>query len=693
MHRLCSMVILILAVSMLVGTAWAEGEKLVARPLTPQEIHDFELPEGTQHSAGLFTVGVGQPVYLEALVEKEASVSGVTWTLAAKPSGSDAALQPSPLGPEIPIYSPGNREVHDVAGRQLLVPDVTGQYTVDVAVGDTMLTANITAATYVGVGTVGGTEPEFPQCAMCHPDIATLWAATGHATMFEEAIDGLKSSHYNAGCLECHTVGLDEAPGAVNGGFDDVASDVGWSFPVDEEGEPLLMHGNWDAVPEELKAVSNIQCENCHGPGSEHQADPAKTSISLSAGDCGVCHDEQPYHTKNLEWNNSRHAVATRYPTGEGRESCVACHSGVGFIQMVKTGEIQSTEWEAITCQVCHDPHDPTNPYQLREVGDVLLGNGEVVTEGGTGKLCMNCHKSRRNVDEYVLEFHRHYGPHHGPQGDMIAGTGAVEYGGEIASTGHIYATEDGCASCHMQGVARDDPAHLQVGAHTFRMVWDAGTPDAPEDDVDRTAVCVDCHGPMDSFDLPRADYDGDGDVEGVQTEVKDLMEVLAMALPPVGENAVEVVEEYTPEQLKAAYNYEFVLEDKSYGIHNTKYTVGMLKASIKDLTGERIVTAVDDEAAIEPLAYDLAQNYPNPFNPTTHIEYSLPTEGAVRLVVTDALGQTVRELVNGFETAGRHTVTWDGRDVAGSEVATGIYFYRLESNGFRSMRKMVLVR
>jgi len=118
-------------------------------------------------------------------------------------------------------------------------------------------------------------------------------------------------------------------------------------------------------------------------------------------------------------------------------------------------------------------------------------------------------------------------------------------------------------------------------------------------------------------------------------------MEVLSMALPPLGEADVAVDTTYTPAQLKAAYNYEFVLEDKSYGIHNTKYTVGMLKASIKDLTGEKIITAVDDEAvAISPLAYDLSQNYPNPFNPTTHIEYSLPKDGAVRLVVTDDFGR-----------------------------------------------------
>lgn len=685
MHRSCSVVMLVLAVSVLAGAAsvWAEAPtgEIILQAISPRDIVLMELPEGTQTSSGLSAVGVGTPVYLRfgGTDPDEGEITGGEFTLSGKPSGSGAALVAGP------------------SDMMTLLPDVTGQYTVELVVTDDQGEASapvsqvITAGTWVGVGTVGGATPDVGkgQCGLCHADQTALWQETDHASMLQRGLDGIASSHYGPNCISCHSVGYNAAETAVNDGFDDRAAALGWAFP------DTLVPGTWAALPAELKEVSDIQCETCHGPGSEHKGAPGTIATSMGSGVCAVCHDSGSHHIFPYEWSFSKHSVTTTSGTGEGRENCAKCHSGRGFAEYVSKGAVENPEYAPIGCATCHDPHSAENAHHLRKIDDVELGNGEVVTEGGLGKLCMNCHKSRRNVDEYVKEYHGHYGPHHGPQADMLAGTGAVEYGGKMASSGHIYAAEDACVTCHMApGIHEEVPGQFKVGEHSFAMGWDGDTPDDPSDDVLNVDVCIECHGPMESFDIPRADYDGDGTVEGVQTEVKDLMEVLAMALPPVGEAEVEVTEEYTPEQLMAAYNYEFVLEDKSYGIHNTKYTVGMLKGAIKDLTGQRIVTAAEEETAvISPLAYALSQNYPNPFNPTTHIEYSLPKDGTVHLMVTDALGQTVRELVNGFETAGRHTVVWDGRDVAGSDVATGIYFYRLESNGFLSTRKMVLVR
>ena len=99
--------------------------------------------------------------------------------------------------------------------------------------------------------------------------------------------------------------------------------------------------------------------------------------------------------------------------------------------------------------------------------------------------------------------------------------------------------------------------------------------------------------------------------------------------------------------------------------------------------------------AGIESLPFEflLEQNYPNPFNPETRIEFSLPTAGDVSLVVYDVLGRTVRSLGSGSYTAGRHTVTWDGRDTYGQSVASGVYFYRLDAGGTVLTRKMMLVK
>lgn len=88
-----------------------------------------------------------------------------------------------------------------------------------------------------------------------------------------------------------------------------------------------------------------------------------------------------------------------------------------------------------------------------------------------------------------------------------------------------------------------------------------------------------------------------------------------------------------------------------------------------------------------------LKQNTPNPFNPTTDISFVLKDAGNVSLKVYDVTGRTVKTLVDGERNAGVHTVTWDGTDATGASAASGIYFYRIEFDGYTEARKMVLMK
>jgi hypothetical protein len=88
------------------------------------------------------------------------------------------------------------------------------------------------------------------------------------------------------------------------------------------------------------------------------------------------------------------------------------------------------------------------------------------------------------------------------------------------------------------------------------------------------------------------------------------------------------------------------------------------------------------------PRGFDLAQNYPNPFNPATTIRFSLPHRKYVNLSVYNTLGQLVLTLVNGNFDAGYHDVKFDA-----SQMASGIYFYRLSAGSFISTKKMVLLK
>lgn len=99
------------------------------------------------------------------------------------------------------------------------------------------------------------------------------------------------------------------------------------------------------------------------------------------------------------------------------------------------------------------------------------------------------------------------------------------------------------------------------------------------------------------------------------------------------------------------------------------------------------------------PTAYKLYQNYPNPFNPATTIKYELPVPSSVTLTIYNILGQKVKSLVNGVEDAGVQLVQWDGKNDAGANVATGVYFYRLEARAmsgnasFTQVKKMLMIR
>jgi hypothetical protein len=107
--------------------------------------------------------------------------------------------------------------------------------------------------------------------------------------------------------------------------------------------------------------------------------------------------------------------------------------------------------------------------------------------------------------------------------------------------------------------------------------------------------------------------------------------------------------------------------------------------------------TAVGESSAL-PVDYALSGNYPNPFNPTTTISFGLPEPSEVTLKVYSVLGQEVATLVEGTRQAGYSQVVWNVKNYAGSQLSSGVYFYRLTAVGisgktFVDQRKMLLLR
>ncbi|MFC1501774.1 T9SS type A sorting domain-containing protein [bacterium] len=103
------------------------------------------------------------------------------------------------------------------------------------------------------------------------------------------------------------------------------------------------------------------------------------------------------------------------------------------------------------------------------------------------------------------------------------------------------------------------------------------------------------------------------------------------------------------------------------------------------------IESGVEDDDPALPTEITLHQNYPNPFNMQTEIVYEIPVSGMVHLAIYNVQGRLIRTLVDGHELSGRKTVSWDGRDMEGKEVSSGMYICRLRTDDFIDMKKMIL--
>lgn len=131
--------------------------------------------------------------------------------------------------------------------------------------------------------------------------------------------------------------------------------------------------------------------------------------------------------------------------------------------------------------------------------------------------------------------------------------------------------------------------------------------------------------------------------------------------------------------------------QQQNYSYPDKKLSSGKYKYRLKqiDYNGNFEFYNLQNDVIIgTPVKFSLSQNYPNPSNPVSRIDYDIPENGNVALIVYDLLGREVKTLVNQKQLSGYYTVTFDG-----TNFASGIYFYRLITDGCKETRKMLLIK
>lgn len=302
------------------------------------------------------------------------------------------------------------------------------------------------------------------------------------------------------------------------------------------------------------------------GPAGPAGAAGAAASLNPKDLTCTQCHNETDFLTSKVEqWDLSLHGTGEAFQ-GEGyNKSCAGCHSGGGFTTMlaagltpdkVTDGDPHPSRQDCRACHVIHTTYTKAD-FALRTVAPVAQFATGTTFDGGMGNLCANCHQSRRVIPEAVdgkIDVTARFGPHHGPQSDMLLGVGGA---GDVkgSPSPHYTSVTDTCVACHMGGAGEN-------ADHTF-------TP--------TVANCTKCHADATNFDM-------NGSVTALAAKIEEVKAALTTAGLLDAKGAI-VAGKYDPAKANALWNYVYVtVEDKSDGVHNMPYAEALLDAALAAL-------------------------------------------------------------------------------------------------------------
>jgi hypothetical protein len=316
------------------------------------------------------------------------------------------------------------------------------------------------------------------------------------------------------------------------------------------------------------------------GPAGPQGAQGPKGEDGINGTDgtagCITCHDNSELvEAKILQWGNSKHAIGGTF----FENATTPCHTSQGFKEVLVTGahvtaeEVQNPS--NINCYTCHKIHDTytDGDWTLRKTDPVTFWwNGEE-HDFGMANLCAQCHQSRPqatfpdvNDPEGIFTVtSTRFGPHHGPQSELLTGTGVYLVGGDYLNNMHA-TIENACITCHMSKAVGN-----LTGGHTCNI----------NDEAEGLNVsgCTACH----------TEEEAVANIEELQPEIQGLLDTLQTLLTVAGiynPTTEEAVKGDYPNKIAGAFfNYMFIKEDKSLGVHNPKFAKTLLENSITSIS------------------------------------------------------------------------------------------------------------
>ncbi len=541
-------------------------------------------------------------------------------------------------------------------------------------------------------------------CNLCHSANHTLWMTSRHAdTQNDVAAElagdwaGLPADSVILGsgaenCVACHG----PVAVSVNGGMTEV--EVLNHFFTTTNG---LFTDSTHAV--DSTNWPHVFCTTCHDVPSDHPSTMPVLSIfnsttaqydtvSKSSVLCGQCHGTLRFadtdHRVMDAWLLSRHGhggqkdiageLAAEWSgvspdsviNGSEAEDCIACHAPTAVmlnggiteaealgqlfsttdgVFNIDTAPIDTVHWPDVACITCHNPHQP---------GAISLFNsisGGYETMGSAQELCGQCHGNLRFPDTDHLSY------------NIEAGTGGVGVDDQVTMTGVQ------CVDCHMHiGVAEGSNASM-FGGHRWSVF-------ISEEDGSVTASCTSCHSTMDAVAA-------ENQVVAWMNEFAQLDSIARAKLVKADTAMVGNTDPVKLQYLEEAHhNLDFAEFDESGGVHNHKYVMALLNDVVEKAD---ILTGIKSDNPVGlTTSFSLMQNYPNPFNSTTMITFSIKKAGYYTLNIYNVNGQFVKTLLNDNLRNQKYQIR-----VQTPNLASGLYYYELKGEGFRQVKKFVLMK